>query len=66
MAIKSTKVKSITKDELIAMAKSDLALAEIMAQRAYIAQDLKSYGEWQHDIGLATGQLIILETKGLN
>jgi len=66
MAIKSIKVKSITKDELITMAKSDLALAELMAQRAYIAQDLKSYGEWMHDTGLALGQLLILETKGLN
>lgn len=60
MAI-TLKIKSISKDELIAMAKSDLALAELMAERAYIAQDLKSYGEWMHDIGLAKGQIIILE-----
>lgn len=64
--ITAVNVKSVTKDELIALAKADLDLAETMAERAYIVQDLKSFGEWQHDIGLAKGQLIILETKGLN
>ena len=64
MAI-TLKIKSISKDELIAMAKSDLALAELMAQRAYIAQDLKSYGEWMDDIGLAKGQIIILEVAAI-
>ena len=64
MAI-TLKIKNISKGQLIAMANEDLAKAELMAEHAYKAQDLKSYGEWMHDIGLAKGQIIILEAAAI-
>lgn len=52
----------ITRGQLIETTKRDLATAEAMAQKAYINGDLQNYGAWMHDIGLALGQLLILET----
>lgn len=53
----------ITREQLIETTKRDLAKAEAMAQKAYINGDLENYGAWQHDCGLALGQLLILETN---